>query len=104
MNLTRFTQPFDKKKQGRRVFLYFFIQPIKSLLDYRAEKDASRRDSGSGGGGDPESELVPSSSSDPLTPSKSGSAGASASASYPRSVYREILYLTLVSLGQGQTY
>ena len=41
---------------------------------------------------------MPSSSTHALTPSKSGSAAAAASSH--RSVYREILYLTLVSLGQ----
>ena len=79
--------------------LYFSLQPIKSLLDYRAEKDATRMNSG---GGDLESEQVPSSSSHPLTPSNSGSTAAAAASSSPRSVYREILYLTLVSLGQGR--
>ena len=64
-------------------------------MDYRAEKEASRRKGG--GDADPGSEQVPSSSSHALTPSKTGSAGA---ASSHRSVYREILYLTLVSLGQ----
>lgn len=83
--------------------IHFFVQPIKSLLDYRAEKDASRRNSGGGGGGDPEAELVPSQSSPPLplAPSNSNSATAAAASSH-RSVYREILYLTLVSLGQGR--
>ena len=81
------------------MFLNFVLQPIKSLLDYRAERESSTCKSG-GGAGDPQSEQVPSSSSsNPLTPSVSGSAAAT-SASH-RSVYREILYLTLVSLGQG---